>query len=535
MSGPVKEGRSLMRSAGLISAFTFLSRILGLVREQVFAALLGAGSGPHADAFLAAFRIPNLLRDLFAEGALSAAFVPVYSRVLVNEGRPAAFRLASRVLTVLAVAMAVLMLLGFAFTGPLVRAITPGFDAIPGKVEMTVLLTRVMLVFLPLVSFAAVAMGMLNAHERYSMPALAPALFNVVAIAWGGLLWWMGFPAAEVAVGWALGTLLGGAAQFLVQLPPLWRDGWRPRLDWAPSDPALRSMLGLMAPATVGLAAVQVNIFVSTIFASQEQGAIAWLQYAFRLLYLPIGVFGVAVGTIATTGLSRRAAEGDMDGLRDTLGRSLRTLAFLTIPATAGLMVLSVPIVRLLFERGLFTPDDTRQTAAALTLYATGLLFYTGVKVLAPAFYAVGTPRVPLVASATAVATNLVVIVLLYPGMGFRAIALGTALGSVANCLMLIGVFEARQGGLVRQVASGSVARMVLAALAMSAACAGTARLLTAELGTRGIVANLVVGLLPVTVGLALYVGLCIALRIPEARELLGALRRRGGRIVSHP
>jgi putative peptidoglycan lipid II flippase len=534
MSRPVKEGRSLMRSAGLISAFTFLSRILGLVREQVFAALLGAGSGPYADAFLAAFRIPNLLRDLFAEGALSAAFVPVYSRVLVNEGREAADRLASRVLTFLAAVMGVLMLLGFAFTQPLVRAITPGFDAIPGKVETTVLLTRVMLPFLPLVSFAAVAMGMLNAHERYSMPALAPALFNVVAIAWGAALWWMGFPAATVAVGWAVGTLLGGAAQFLVQLPPLWRDGWRPRFDWAPKDPSLRAMLGLMAPATVGLAAVQVNIFVSTIFASQEQGAIAWLQYAFRLLYLPIGVFGVAVGTIATTGLARRAAEGDLDGLRETLGRSLRTLAFLTLPATAGLMVLSVPIIRLLFERGVFTPGDTRHTAEALTLYATGLLFYTGVKVLAPAFYSLGTPRVPLMASATAVATNLLLIVLLHPALGFRAIALGTALGSVANCLVLVGVFESRQKGLLRQIATGSVARMVLAALVMSAACVAAARLLASAVGTRGIAANLVVGLVPVVLGGVLYVGVCVALRIPEARELLAVLRRKRA-TTSHP
>lgn len=521
---PARPGRSLMRSAGLISAFTFLSRILGLVREQVFAALLGAGL--YADAFVAAFRIPNLLRDLFAEGALSAAFVPVYSRVLVNEGRPAAYRLACRVLTVLAAAMAALMLLGFAFTEPLVRAITPGFDAVPGKIDITVLLTRVMLPFLPLVSFAAVAMGMLNAHERYAMPALAPALFNVVAIAWGGLLWWMGFPAPQVAAGWAVGTLFGGAAQFLVQVPALWREGWRPRLEWAPKDPALRSMLALMGPATVGLAAVQVNIFASTIFASREPGALAWLQYAFRLLYLPIGVFGVAVGTIATTGLARRAAAGDMDGLRETLGRSLRTLAFLTVPATAGLIVLDRPIVRLLFERGRFTPHDTQQTAAALTLYATGLLFYTAVKVLAPAFYALAAPRMPLFASATAVATNLAVIFALHGTLGFRAIALGTALGSVANCLVLVAAFEARQGGLAGQVATGSVARMIVAALAMSAACWAAARSLESALGTAGLVANLVAGLVPVAVGVATYLAASLALRIPEAGDLVAALRR---------
>jgi putative peptidoglycan lipid II flippase len=514
-----------MRSAGLISLLTFLSRILGLVREQVFAALLGAGV--YADAFLAAFRIPNLLRDLFAEGALSAAFVPTYTRALRDGGRPRANQLAGRLLTLLGVVLSLLTVLGFVLAEPLVRLIAPGFAHEPGKAELTVLLTRIMLPFLPIVSFAAVAMGMLNAHERYGLPAAAPSMFNVISIAWAVMLWAAGFDARQVAMGWAVGTLLGGAAQLLIQVPPLWKDGWRPRIDWAPGDPGLQTIGRLMAPATVGLAAVEINILTSTFFASHEDGAIAWLQYAFRILYLPIGVFGVAVGTVATTGLARRAAHGDLDGLRDTLGHSLRTLLFMTIPATAGLVALAVPIVRLLFERGAFGPRDTHNTAAALSLYAIGLVAYTGVKVLAPAFYALGTPRVPLVASVTAVATNLALIVALYPLLGFRAIALGTALGSVANGLVLLGVFQARQGGLVRQVATSSVARMVGAALLMASAAWSAGRAVESVLGTRGLAANLAAGLLPVAAGVGVYLGAALLLRIPEARELLAALRRR--------
>ena len=193
-----------------------------------------------------------------------------------------------------------------------------GFDDAPGKAELTVRLTRVMMPFLPLVSFAAVAMGMLNAENRFGIPALSPALFNAVAIVWACVLWLLKMDVEQIVMGWALGTLAGGLAQFLVQVPSLRRLGFRFRPEWAPADPGVRQIGKLMAPATVGLAAVQVNIFVSSIFASHEPGAVSWLDYAFRLLYLPIGLFGVALGTIATAGLARRAAESDFEGLRTT-------------------------------------------------------------------------------------------------------------------------------------------------------------------------------------------------------------------------
>jgi putative peptidoglycan lipid II flippase len=242
---------------------------------------------------------------------------------------------------------------------------------------------------------------------------------------------------------------------------------------------------------------------------------------------MPIGIFGVAVGTVAATTLAHRAAAEDLEGVRDTLERSLRGLAFLTVPATVGLMVLAVPIVRLLFERGRFTPADTTHTATALLLYAVGLVGYSCVKVLAPAFYALGHPRVPLLASAAAVAGNLALILLLHGRYGYRVIALGTALGAIVNMAILAGVFEARVGGLVRPLFDRTLAKVVAAAALMGAACWSAARALEAYVGTSGLPAQLLTGLGPVALGAALYLGLAVALRVPAARSLLDSLGKR--------
>jgi putative peptidoglycan lipid II flippase len=503
---------------------TLVSRVLGVVREQVFALLLGVGR--EADAFQIGFRVPNLLRDLFAEGALSAAFVPTYARTLKEDGPAGAHRMASRVFTVLGVVLCALVLLGIAAAEPLVRWLAPGYEAVPGKAELTITLTRVMMPFLFLVSFAAVAMGMLNAEERFGLPAVSPAMFNAATILWGVLLWKLGLPPAQVALGWAVGTLLGGAAQFLIQVPGLRSLGFRFRPEWAPGDPGLRRIAALMTPATVGLAAVQINIFINSYFASYEPGAVAALSYAFRILYLPIGIFGVAVGTIATSGFARRAAEGDTAGMQATLGQSLSMLGFLTLPATAGLLALATPIVRLLYERGAFTPAATRQTAAALVFYAIGLFAYTAVKVLAPAFYALGTPRVPLLASAAAVATNLTVNLALFRVLGFRAVALGTSLASVLNAAVLLVAFNRRVGGPGAGILKGLV-RMAVAAAVMAPVVWLAGGALERLVGTHGFLAQALCGLAPVILGVGVYGSVAWLLGIPEAGALAGMLRRR--------
>jgi putative peptidoglycan lipid II flippase len=524
-----QEKRRIARAAGLVSAMTLVSRLLGLVREMVFAALLGAGF--YSDAFRIAFRIPNLLRDLFAEGALSSAFVPTFARTAKHGGAQEAFRLANRVLTVVAVLLSAVVIAGILLAGPIVGRLASGFATEAGKTELTVLLTRVMMPFLALVSFAAIAMGMLNAEERFAIPALSPALFNVVAIVCAAVLWAMGLPPKQVALGWAIGTLLGGLAQFMVQVPSLRRLGWRFRPDWAPRDPGLLQVARLMAPATVGLGAVQFNILVNSHFASEHAGAVSWLDYAFRLLYLPIGLFGVALGTIATAGLARSAAAGDLDGLRLTLRQSLSMLAYVTLPATVGLMAVGQPIVRLLYQHGAFRPEDTPPTAEALFLYSFGLVGYTGVKVVAPAFYALGRPRVPLAGSVLAVLANLTIVGLGYPRFGFRAIAIGTAVGSLLNAALLVGSFERGVGGLRGHGLLRPVLRMAVGAGVMGVATWATAGALEALLGTRGFVARLLVALLPVALGVGLYGLLTRLLRVGEAdvlwRMLGGRLRRR--------
>lgn len=539
-SGPPKQG-SALRSTLLVSAGTLASRLLGLVREQLFAALLGAGF--FADAFVAAFRIPNLLRDLFAEGALSAAFVPTFAKVDKEEGRAAAYALANRVVGAILVVVGAVALAGVAFAEPLVRALAPGYAAVPGKLELTARLAQLMMPFLLVVSLAALMMGMLNARGSFGRPAVAPALFNVAAIGVGVGLWLAGAAPKVAVVGWSLGTLLGGAAQLAVQLPPLFADGYRirPRLAGSLADPNVRRMARLMAPATAGLAATQLNIFINTQFASAQPGAVSWLNYAFRLMYLPIGLFGVAIATVTASGLARRAAEKDLGGLKAALDQGMRHVAFLTVPSTVGLAVLAEPIVGLIYEHGRFGAQDTRATAIALMGYALGLYAYSGVKVVAPAFYALDHSKFPVIASAAAVATNLLLNLAAYRwlrsmGLGYLGLAAGTSLGALVN----LGVLSASFRAFTRQVEGprglvAQLAKVLLAAALMGAAVLLALRGFDAALAARGIDAQVgwarlarVAGGVPL--GAVLYAGLCRALRIGEMDEVLSALRRRRAR-----
>ena len=293
-----------------LSAATMTSRVLGLLRDQLFAILIGANR--WSDAFVVAFRIPNLLRDLFAEGALSSAFVPTFADARRNRGEGEARRLAGTVVALVLVVVGALVLLGVAFAGPLVAAIAPGLGDHAG---LAARLTRMMMPFLLLVSLSAVAMGILNAQGRFTAPALAPALFNVGSLAVGLGLWLAGWPPERAVIGWALGTLLGGLLQLVAQLPSLAAAGSVPVPGLSAArlrDPGLRRIGRLMAASVIGLSATQVNILVNTMFASREAGAVTWLQMAFRLMQLPLGVFGVAIATVAGAGVAQAAAARDL-------------------------------------------------------------------------------------------------------------------------------------------------------------------------------------------------------------------------------
>jgi len=531
----MSERPSLLRSAGSISLATAMSRVLGLMREQVQSYYFGAGL--VTDAFLAAFRIPNLLRDLFAEGALSSAFVPTFTAVRQREGPEAAWRLANRLFTMLAVILGAVTLLIVAFAPWIMRVYASGFT--PEKLALSATMTRILAPFLFAVAIAAVAMGMLNTYGRFFIPALAPALLNVAAIASVVAL-----SPVFVRIGWpaglslAVGAMAGGLLQFGVQVPAMRALGFRFRFDWAPRDPGLLRIAWLMLPATIGQAATQINFLVDTWLASRYgNGPITWLSLAFRLIQLPIGLFGVAIGTANLARVSRDAAQGDREGLRANLAAALRAAALLALPATAGLVALREPIIGVIFEHGAFDRRSTAKTAAALLCYALGLYAYAVTKIQVPTFYALGDTRVPVIASTSAVAAKLAanaVFVLSLPMIGvdpFLGLALSTSIAAWTNFGVLAWGLKRRAGSIAGHGVVRGTLGMALVALATGVACggahAGLVRLVPGG-GTAGEVARLGVA---VGVGLAAAAAGAIAMRIPEARAIarrVASMARRG-------
>jgi putative peptidoglycan lipid II flippase len=508
-----------------LSAATMTSRILGLVRDQLFAALVGANR--WSDAFVVAFRIPNLLRDLFAEGALSSAFVPTFAEAHARRGPDDAYRLGNALVGLVLAVVGVLVLAGIVAAPALVRLLAPGFG--PEEAAFAAELTRLMMPFLLLISLSAVAMGMLNAQHRFTAPALAPAFFNVGAIAVGLLLWITRQDPRAAAVGWSLGTLLGGMLQLVVQIPSLRAAGFRirPRMGREVlRDPGIRRMGRLMGASLVGLSATQVNILVNTVFASHDVGANTWLMMAFRLMQLPLGVFGVAIATVAGATVARHVAVDDLQGARRTLGSAMRLVAFLNVPASVGLAVLAEPIISLVYEHGRFGAADTRATAQALVLYALGLYGYSSVKVFAPAFYALDEARVPMVASVVGMVSNVVLVAGLYPVLGFRGVALGTAIAATANFAVLALAWRRRHGGLAGSGVVPQLLRTLVAAAVMGGVVLGTARLLAPLLPPAGLARQAPLALVPIAVGAAAYFLVARLLGVTELGEILTALRR---------
>jgi putative peptidoglycan lipid II flippase len=526
----MSERVSLLRSAGSISLATAMSRVLGLVREQVQSYYFGAGF--VTDAFLAAFRIPNLLRDLFAEGALSSAFVPTFTGIKEREGPEAAWRLANRLFTVLTVILAAITLGIFLFAPWIMRVYAAGFT--PEKLDLAVTMTRILSPFLLAVAAAAVAMGILNTYGRFFVPALAPALLNVAAILGVVLLYPVfvrfGWPAGLVL---ALGAMVGGALQFGVQVPSLRRLGFRFRPDWAPRDPGLVRIAWLMLPATLGQAATQINFLVDTWLASRYgNGPITWLSLAFRLIQLPIGLFGVAIGMANLARVSRDAAVGDSVRLRANLASALRAAALLALPATAGLVALREPIIQVIFEHGRFDHASTLNTAAALLCYALGLYAYAVTKIQVPTFYALGDTRVPVAASTAAVAAKLAAngaFVVALPALGvspFLGLALSTSIAAWTNLGILAWGLRKRAGSIAGHgVVSGTLS-MAIVSLVMGGCCGGAHALMVRLLPGGGLTGEIARLAFAVAVGVGTAAAGALALRVPEARALAQAVAR---------
>ena len=464
---------SALRSSANVSVAILASRVLGVVRDSLFARVFGVSG--LTDAYVAAFRIPNLLRDLFAEGALSSAFVPTFSDALNKGGRERAFRLGNLVLGGVLATTGGLTLAGIVFSDELVSLIARGFGGNVAQVAMGGLLARIMMPILALVSVSAVWMGMLNAQHHYLAPAYAPAMFNVTSIVCGMALL-IAHPSERTGmIVWSAGTAASGLVQAVVQLPSLWRLGYRVRPTlagiWRDSD--VIRIMRLMGPATVGLAAVQINIFVNTQFAAAlGSGPLTYLQNAFRLFYLPVGLFGVALATVTTARASQEAARGDREALQARVAEGARGVWLLALPSAVGLIVLARPVVELLFQGGKFLAVNTTATVPIVQAYMLGVLPYSLVKVLSPAFFTVDRPRIPMFASMASVAANLLFNGLTYRRLGAAGLALGTTVGALANLGVLWLWFGQVVGRASRPGRWHEIARLVLCNAVLAAVAA---------------------------------------------------------------
>ncbi len=456
----------VLAAVGSIGAATLASRVLGFVRDMVVA--LAFGAGPVTDAFFVAYRIPNLLRRLLAEGALSTAVVPVFADYAATRSREEFLRMERAVLGAALLALVGTTAAGIAWAPWLLRVIAPGLE--DGQAALAVVLTRVMFPYLVLVGLAALATGALNTFHRFFASALGPAIANVGMIVGVVLVArWIEPP----VVGLAIGVLIGGAGAILVQVPSLLREGL---LVWPATElshPALRRVARLLLPSVFGLAAVQVTVFVNTLLASLlAPGSISFLYYADRVMEFPLGVFAVALASASLPAMSRQAAARDLRAVASTLNFTVRMALTITVPATVGLVLLRTPITRVLFERGRFGPDDTVATAQALLWYAVGLVGFSLARIVAQAFYALGEADTAVKLGLVAVGANVVAAVVLMGPLAHGGLALASSLAAYVNGVLLLWVARRRLGGLGGRAIAASAARATLASAPLAAWCA---------------------------------------------------------------
>lgn len=514
-------------AAGSVSGAILISRILGVIREIVMARYFGAGI--FTDAFNVAYRIPNLLRDLFAEGALSSALVPTFIRYLTQRSKPQAWLLASNLLNALVVLIGAVTLLFFFGAKWFVYLMAAGYATIPAKFALTVQMTRIMSPFVLWIALASVAMGMLNALGSFFIPALASSAFNVCCILAGVFLsplmprWGL-----EPVVAMAIGAVAGGASQFLVQMPLAYKLGYRHCMVLNLSDPGLRHIAKLMLPAIIGLSATQINITVDNQLASRfGNGPVSWLNYAFRLMQLPIGLFGVAIATVTLTAVSRQAAQKELGKVRDTVLASLRLAACLTFPATVGLILFREEIVRLLYERGLFLRSDTVKTSQVVLFYALALFAYSAVKILVPTFYALNDTKTPVRTSMIVVAAKVALNFLFVIPLGFLGLALSTTIASWLNFGLLLRALSRRTKAEWHWKSSAVYVKIALASLATGLLAGAAFRTFQHFLPGQGTLA------LAATLGVSIFVGMASIIpllrmfAVEEAADVTSLLRRR--------
>jgi putative peptidoglycan lipid II flippase len=516
------EGGSIARPAGTVAFFTFLSRILGLVRDMVVAFSFGAAA--HADAFFVAFRIPNLLRRLVAEGALTAAFIPVYVEYLENHDPEDAQQVVNITWTLLTMVLTLLTVLGILLSPWIIYLFAPGFAETPAKFDLAVTLNRILFPYIFFVSLVALCMGVLNARGHFAVPAASPILLNIFMIS-GALVLsrWFDPP----ILGLAAGVLLGGLSQLLLQIPALRAKGVRIRLRFSLRHPAVRKIARLFLPAAFGAAVYQLNIFVSSLLASfLPEGSISYLWYASRLLEFPLGVFGVALATAAFPSMSQQASRNDLKGFHSILDQSLGLVTFVCLPAMVGLIVLRAPIIEVLFQRGAFDPLTTARTADALFYYCLGLWPIAAGRILVSAFYSLQDTRTPVKISFVAFIGNAVLSVVLMGPMLHCGLALANSISALINMVLLVVFFRMRAGaggfGWVRETGT----RVLFASVLM-----GVCLWIPMHEGgwnpTAGLLEKVIRLAACVGGGAVVYLAVCRILGVHEYRTVMGVLSRR--------
>ena len=537
-----KQNQNVTRAAGIVSIAVMGSRILGLAREAAIAYYFR--SRLSGDAFYLAFRIPNFLRDLFGEGILSKAFITTFLATEAEEGEEAAWNLANRVFNLTFLILMAITALGIAFAPAIVDILARqdfdetlntvdhyGFDT---KVELTIYLTQLMFPYLLFVSLAAIAMGLLNSKGRFGIPACASSFFNVSSLVVGISGYYL-CPLAGMhpVTGMAIGVFIGGIAQFAIQVPSMYRVGFRYRPLLSLQDPRVLQVIHLVGPAVLGVAAVQVNQFTNTFFITSGSAWLTWISRAYRIVHLPIGIFGVAISTVVLPQLAKFATTGETDNFRNSLSYALRLMLTLTVPAAVGLMVLSAPICRFLYERGETVALDTIGTAGILFVYAFGLCGFSTLKIVTDGFYAYKDIRAPVIVSICAVILNVCLNYLFIYRELFldpRAVVFSTVLTVTLNCGVLLLLLRRKVGGLgMRQVALLTL-KILVASAVMGFVCWLTNGFIEGDwLGTEGIVPRVVGVFTPIVLSLIMLAGMYKLLRVSEFDDILNIFKRRLG------
>ena len=519
------EQRQILKSAGGIGSATLASRILGYLRDMLIASHFGTGI--FASAFFAAFRIPNLFRRLLGEGALSASFIPVFTDYLTKRGKEEAWHLAMAIFNLLLVILAGITLLGILASPFISKLIVPGFS--PGKVELTAKLLRILFPYLFFIGLAALSMGILHSFKHFALPAIAPIILNLAMIT--SLLFLVKPGTEEGARVLALAVLAGGLGQLLIQIPVLIKKGMPAEVLSVFRHPEVKKVVFLMGPATLGLAVYQINIIIDTICGSFEsivgEGAIASLYYGNRVMQLPLAIFGIAMATAIFPTMAGQASRERIEELKKTLLFALRSVFFLVIPASVGLMVLGRRIISLLFERNAFDAVSTQSSASALFYYSIGLFAYAGVHIISRAFYSLQDTKTPVKVGCLAMGLNIIFNLILMRPLKLGGLALATSLSAIINLSVLLYILSRRTGGVNGKAIFNSLLRIVSASLLMGFICHLVAGAFIAESVMASLFQKCLAVFIPILVGIITFLLVSFSFRFEEANYLKRLILKR--------